>query len=178
MLRPLCHADDPPHAKQDKSYTPALPMPTLSHDFGPLMAASVPDKKPREATMSVLDGVFENLTTMSHWQLLLAFIACIGYGLAQGGLLGPSGRRRAWVASLVGAVGFVLLGAEWMQAAMLVAIAVAGLGSFTAAVWLVCRLLGMQREPAALLAAPAAGQAASMSPDATRPHINRPVASA
>jgi hypothetical protein len=142
------------------------------------MAASVQDKQPWEATMSVLEGVFESLTTMSHWQLLLAFIACIGYGLAQGGLLGPRGRHRATGASLFGAIGFILLSADWMQAAMLVAIAVAGLGSFTAAVWLVCRLLGVQREPAALLAAPATAQAAPMPPDTARPHRNRPVASA
>lgn len=132
--------------------------------------------------MSVLDDVFESLRLMSQLQLLLAFVACIGYLLAQGGLLGRRGRRGAWAAAFCAAAGFVVLGADWMQAAMVVALAVVGLGTFTAAVWLMCRLLGMQRgsaAPAELPAtAPAPALAAPSPADASRPPINRPVASA
>ena len=74
--------------------------------------------------MSVLDDVLESLRLMSQLQLLLAFVACIGYLLAQGGLLGRRGRRGARAGAFRGAAGFVGLGADWLRAAMVVALAV------------------------------------------------------
>ena len=50
--------------------------------------------------MSVLGDVFGSLKSMSQVQLLLAFIACIGYAFAQGSLLPGRGRRLAMVASI------------------------------------------------------------------------------
>ena len=95
--------------------------------------------------MSVLAEVFDTLKAMSLLQLLLAFIACIGYALAQGALVEPRGRRVAAALAALGATGFALESAEWTYAAMLAAAAIAGMGLFIAAVWLTSRLLGFDR---------------------------------
>ena len=116
--------------------------------------------------MSVLAGVLEDLRTMSLLQLLLAFAAGMGYVLAQGGLLGRTGRRVAWALAFLGAAGFVLMNGEWTNAIVLVAIAIAGLGSFTALAWLTSWLIGI--DPPSL-PAPTADVAA----EPTRPALAR-----
>jgi hypothetical protein len=95
--------------------------------------------------MAVLGDVFDSLRFMSLLQLLFAFFACIGYACAQGRLFGPRGRRNAGAVAGIGAIGFVLESREWMQGAMLIAFAIAGMGVFIAMVWLTSRLLGMAR---------------------------------
>jgi hypothetical protein len=95
--------------------------------------------------MSVLDDVVGSLRAMSLVQLLLAFVACTGYALAQGGLIGVKGRRIAWSFAVLGAFGFAFESAEWMYAAMLATFAVAGLGFFVACAWLLSRVLGFSR---------------------------------
>ena len=107
--------------------------------------------------MSVLGDVFGSLEAMSLGQLLLAFLACIGYVFAQGGLVGPRTSRYAWGLAALGAAGFALLSGEPMYAAMLLAFAIAGLGLFVAAVWLTSRMLGLARSraPALIDEAPA-----------------------
>ena len=92
--------------------------------------------------MSTLVDVFGSLKAMSQWQLLLAFVACIGYVAAQGRMFGPRGRRIAWASAGVGAAGFALESAEWTFATMLLGFAVAGVGLFVALVWLTSRALG------------------------------------
>lgn len=93
--------------------------------------------------MSVIGEVFDSLRSMSLLQLLLAFVACIGYSIAQGALVSsPRVRGFAGAAAFVGAVGYAILGTEWMHAAMLVAFAFAGMGLFVAIVWVTSRLLG------------------------------------
>jgi hypothetical protein len=93
--------------------------------------------------MSVIGDVFDSLRAMSLLQLLLAFVACIGYSLAQGALVSsPRVRGFAGAAAFVGAVGYAILGTEWMHAAMLVAFAFAGMGLFVSIVWITSRLLG------------------------------------
>lgn len=92
--------------------------------------------------MSVLADVLSSLRTMTQLQLLLAFLACTGYALGQGGLVGPRGRRFAWAATLLSALGFAFESTEWMHAAMLATFAVAGLGLFVAGAWIISRLLG------------------------------------
>ena len=93
--------------------------------------------------MSVLGDVFDSLRAMSLLQLLLAFVACIGYSLAQGALVSsPRVRGFAGVAAFIGAVGYAVLGTEWMHAAMLVAFAAVGMGVFVSIVWLTSRVLG------------------------------------
>ena len=94
--------------------------------------------------MSVLADVLSSLRTMTQLQLLLAFLACTGYALGQGGLIGPRGRRLAWVVTLLSVLGFAFESTEWMHAAMLATFAVAGLGLFVAGAWVISRLLGFQ----------------------------------
>ena len=98
--------------------------------------------------MSVLGAVFDSLKAMSLLQLLLAFLACIGYAVAQGRLVGPRGRRVAWAVAVLGSIGFVLESGERMYAAMLLAFAIAGLGVFVAMAWLTSRMLGFARSRA------------------------------
>lgn len=92
--------------------------------------------------MTVIGDVFDSLKTMSQWQLLLAFVAGIGYTLAQGGLLAARTRMLAALVATVAALAFVLLGPTWAQSAMLVAFSVAGLGAFVAIAWVCGQLLG------------------------------------
>ena len=129
--------------------------------------------------MSVLGEVLFGLEVMSHTQLLLAFVACAGYPLAQGSLLGARGRRVAAGAAALAAVGFVMQASAWMHAAMLVAFAVVGMGMFTLAVWATCRLIGTERIASALDGAAvdpgAAAPAAALAP---RARLTRPIASA
>lgn len=92
--------------------------------------------------MSVLGHVLDSLKAMSLLQLLLAFLACIGYAVAQGGLLGARGRQSAGLTALAAAVSFTLLATDWMAATMLVAFAVAGMGVFVGLAWVLSRWLG------------------------------------
>ena len=92
--------------------------------------------------MSVLGNVFDTLKAMSLLQLLLAFLACTGYTLAQGSLLTLRGRAAAGTISVVATLAFVRLGGGWTQNTMLVAFAVAGIGVFVAIAWVSGRLLG------------------------------------
>jgi hypothetical protein len=100
--------------------------------------------------MSVLGDVFGSLESMSLVQLLLAFIACIGYAFAQGSLLPWKYRRIAWAAAVLAAAGFAFESADWTRAAMLLGFAIAGMGSFIALVWLTSRALGLGRNSAAI----------------------------
>ena len=103
--------------------------------------------------MSVLDDLLNSLRSMSQLQLLLAFVACTGYALAQGSLVGLKGRRIAWGSTLLGALGFAFESSEWMHAAMLVTFAIAGLGLFVASAWLLSRALGFAQPRATAEAA-------------------------
>lgn len=103
--------------------------------------------------MSVLGDVFGSLESMSQMQLLLAFIACIGYAFAQGSLLPWKGRRIAWAAAVIAAAGFAFESADWTRAAMLLGFAIAGMGTFIALVWMTSRALGLGRNPPAIDAA-------------------------
>lgn len=100
--------------------------------------------------MSVLGHVFETLAAMSLLQLLLAFTGCMGYALAQGGLLSSRGRRFAGAAALTAAAGFTMLASDWMAAIMLVAFGVAGIGLFVAAAWVLSRSVLTQSNTTAI----------------------------
>ncbi len=93
--------------------------------------------------MSVLGELLGTLDSMSMLQLLLAFLACTGYALAQGGLTGPRGRNAASALAVIGAAGFTIESSEWAHAAVLLAAAVAGLGLFVATAWATSSLLGL-----------------------------------
>jgi len=92
--------------------------------------------------MSVLGDVFESLRAMSLIQLLLAFIACTGYALAQGGLVSTRARQISSGVAVLGAVGFAFQSSEWMYAAMLLAFAIAGMGVFVMLAWMISGLIG------------------------------------
>ena len=97
--------------------------------------------------MSVLAEMFDGLNAMSLSQLLAAFVASIGYVLMQGGMLASRGRLIAFIAMVLGIAGFALQGADWVRAVILAAFAIAGFGSFTGVVWLMSRVLGLDRTP-------------------------------
>lgn len=133
--------------------------------------------------MSVLGEVLFGLEVMSLPQLLLAFVACTAYQLAQGSLVERRGRRMAWLVAAAASVGFVSLASEWMHAAMLIAFGVATMGLFTFAVWATCRLVGVGRVSGGETeaAADAAGLPATplVSAGTTRaPAVHRPIAPA
>jgi hypothetical protein len=96
--------------------------------------------------MSGLGDVFGGLKAMSQFQLLFAFFACIAYALGQGGLVNARARRYAWGIAFLSAIGFSLESTEWMQATMLLAFAVAGMGLFVGAVWITSHMLGFRRD--------------------------------
>lgn len=100
--------------------------------------------------MSVLGDVFGSLRTMSLLQLLLAFMACTGYAMAQGALVSAKARRIAAGTALFSVAAFAFESTQWMHAAMLATFAIAGLGLFVAAAWITSRLLGLS-EPRALV---------------------------
>ena len=127
--------------------------------------------------MSVLGDVLSSLRTMSQWQLLLAFLACMGYAFGQGSLLLPKGRRIAWIVALVATLGFGVESTEWMNAAMLVAFAIAGLGLFVASAWLISRAIGFgtTRPAIEIEGVDTAGTPLSAAPPArARPHRSGP----
>lgn len=97
--------------------------------------------------MFSLTDVFDGPRTMGLLQLLLAFVACIAYLLAQGRLLGVVGRRRAALGAVGSIAGFVAMDRDWASAIVLVAFAVAVLGLFAAIAWLTARAIGMGHPP-------------------------------
>lgn len=98
--------------------------------------------------MSVLGEVFGSVQNMGFVQLLLAFVACFGYALAQGGLLSGKGRRMAWTIAFIGAAGFAVVSPDWPNAVMLIALAVVAVGSLAALAWVVSRVVGVDRRTA------------------------------
>ena len=95
--------------------------------------------------MSGLGDVFGSLKAMSFLQLLFAFVACTAYALGQGSLVSSKARRFAWGMAVVAAFGFVFESSEWMQAAMLLAFAMVGMGVFVMTVWLTSLAIGFHR---------------------------------
>jgi hypothetical protein len=109
--------------------------------------------------VSVLAGIFDDLDNMSQLQLLLAFTSCIAAVFATGGMLSPRGRLIASAAALGSALGFIASSNHWPNAVMIATLGVAGLGLFTAAVWLLTRLIGLEPR----------GRNASLRPDSIFP---------
>ena len=123
--------------------------------------------------MTELDDVFDSLNSMSLLQLLMAFVACMAYSLAQSGLVASRSRALATLGAMVAASGFVVLSDTWAYSAVLVAVAVAGNGAFVAIAWLLGRVFGPAPAPDASSAeAPAFPEpdlAAAAAPKGARP---------
>jgi hypothetical protein len=94
--------------------------------------------------VSVLTGLFDDLDRMSLLQLLLVFGACISTAFTLGALLSARARLFAGAMALGCTAAFIVSSDSWPNAVMLAAIAVAGLGLFTAAVWVITRLAGLE----------------------------------
>ena len=92
--------------------------------------------------MAVLGNVFASLQTMSLLQLLLGLVACTGYALAQGGIVGGRTRATAGGTAFSAAFGFALESPEWTYGVMLIAFAVTGLGLFVVVVCWLSALMG------------------------------------
>ena len=92
--------------------------------------------------MAGLGNVFASLQTMSLLQLLLGLVACTGYALAQGSLVGGRTRVIACGMALSAAFGFAIEATEWTHGVMLMAFAVTGLGLFVVAVCWLSALMG------------------------------------
>jgi hypothetical protein len=83
-----------------------------------------------------MDEVAQTLESMTSSQLVAALVFTSGYVLAIGHLATP--RWRAWggVCAAAAALVFVLLADPWVYGAMLVAMALGGMGLFIAMAWL------------------------------------------
>jgi hypothetical protein len=117
-----------------------------------------------------MEDVAGSLQKLNLAQMLLAwaFVGC--YALALGGMLGATGSLRSAAAALVSAVLFCVFADNWVHAALLVMCAVAGMGLFVAAAWLLARTSAWlvrrgqpaQRPAAAPLPAPRPRPAAAL----------------
>ena len=92
--------------------------------------------------MAVLGNVFASLQTMSLLQLLLGLVACTGYALAQGSIVGGRTRVIACGTAFSAALGFASEAPEWTYGVMLIAFAITGLGVFIVAVCWLSTLMG------------------------------------
>jgi hypothetical protein len=91
--------------------------------------------------MSVISELHNSLHTMGLEQHVLAFAFLTSYTLALGRWFGPRGRQRAALAAFAAAIGFAAMTTPWIDGAMLMTLAVAGLGVFIAAAWLLSHML-------------------------------------
>ncbi|WP_325479312.1 hypothetical protein [Piscinibacter sp.] len=76
-----------------------------------------------------------NLETMGAEQYVLAFVFLGSYALALGGFVGMRGRLVAAAVALASAAGFAGFSSPWEDGVMVAAMALIGMGLFTAAVW-------------------------------------------
>jgi len=95
--------------------------------------------------MNVMGELHDSLRGMGFVQLLLTQLFLASYAVALGGFSGPKGRARAALAALLSAIAFVVLSPHWEHGALLVALAVGGLGLFVAMVSVLSAVLGVGR---------------------------------
>jgi hypothetical protein len=123
----------------------------------------------------MLHDVAESVRAMTLLHLLLAFLACTGYMLAEGQLAPVRVRLYGGLVAAASAIWFVIDSSQWTAGAMLVALAVGVAGVFTALVWVLSAVLGLRHAAHVVVAQAPATEAAGPSPDvrvpiaATRP---------
>ena len=105
--------------------------------------------------MTMLHDVAESLRAMTLVHLLLAFLACTGYLLAEGQLAPMRMRLYGGLVAAASAIWFVIDSAQWTTGTMLVAFAIGIVGLFTALVWALSAALGLRHTPKLVHAQPA-----------------------
>ncbi|HKX40857.1 MAG TPA: hypothetical protein VJO99_06850 [Burkholderiaceae bacterium] len=103
--------------------------------------------------MAMLHDVYDSLRSMTLLHLLLAFLACTGYMVAEGQIAPKRVRIGAGLIAVASAGWFVIDSPQWTAGAMLVALAVGLVGVFTALVWAMSAALGL-RQSAVFVPAP------------------------
>jgi hypothetical protein len=98
--------------------------------------------------MTEMGDLSITLNDMGFVQLVLAFAFLTSYTLAIGGMFGARGRRRAALAALVAAVAFAAMTKPWVNGALLVVCAIAGVGLFITLVWALSLFFGAGHTPA------------------------------
>ena len=104
--------------------------------------------------MTMLHDVAESLRAMTLVHLLLAFLACTGYLLAEGQLAPARMRLYGGLVAAASAIWFVIDSAQWTTGTMLVAFAIGVVGLFTALVWALSAALGLRHTPKLVPAQP------------------------
>ncbi|HEY9063639.1 MAG TPA: hypothetical protein VIO33_01555 [Burkholderiaceae bacterium] len=127
--------------------------------------------------MAMLHDVYDNLRSMTLVHLLLAFLACTGYMLAEGQIAPKRVRIAGGLIAIASAAWFVIDSPQWTAGAMLVAFAVGLVGVFTALVWLMSAALGLRqsamRVPTAIVVAePAEPMLAATPPERRAALVN------
>lgn len=99
--------------------------------------------------MTDAGSLHHSLAAMGFWELALAFLSLTCYALVLNGALGSSTRLWAGVSAALAAASFAALTDPWMNGVILVAIAVAAVGAFVFAAWLISLACGLasEREP-------------------------------
>jgi hypothetical protein len=93
----------------------------------------------------MFNDVAESLRAMTSLHLLLAFLAFIGYMVAEGQLAPARVRLYSGFIAAASALWFVIDSPQWTAGAMLIALAVGAIGLFTATVWVLSAALGLRR---------------------------------
>jgi hypothetical protein len=103
-------------------------------------------------SMTEMGDLSITLNDMGFVQLVLAFAFLISYALAIGGMFGALGRRRAAAAAFAAAIAFAAMTTPWVNGALLVVFAIAGVGLFITLAWALSLLFGAARAPGASVA--------------------------
>lgn len=100
--------------------------------------------------MSASESLRANLESIGFVQLLLLFAALIAYGVALGEAFPGVVRSIAAATGVLAAAGFSATAPGWADGVVLLALAVAMVGAFGGATWVLARLLGVDapRRPA------------------------------
>ena len=109
--------------------------------------------------MTMIHDVAESLRAMTSLHLLLAFLACIGYMLAEGQLAPARMRLYSGLIAAASAIWFVIDSSQWTTGTMLVAFAIGLVGVFTALVWALSAALGLRHVPNVVVAAHSVSEA-------------------
>ena len=104
----------------------------------------------------VQESLQSSVAVMNMNQLALAYAALGCYVLLLGGGYGPKSRNVCAALAFVSVAAFVCMSSPWENGVILVALGIAAIGAFVAAVWVMSAAFGLrsiahdERQPAAL----------------------------